>query len=388
MKSINLKRERNMKNFKLMATMGAGMESLVARELKEMGYATETENGRVFFDGTVEDIYRTNLWLRVADRIKIVVQEFDAKTFDQLFEKTKSFPWEDLLPYGANFPVNGRSKNSILHSVPTVQAITKKAIVKRLSEAYHTHSYLPETGQRYVLETAIDKNHVMITLDTTGDSLFKRGYRTEKGGAPLKETMAAALVKLAHWFTDNPFVDPTTGSGTIAIEAALIGRNIAPGLNREFDITDWDWFDKNIGQTLKVQARSMINFDEPLDITGYDIDENMIEIAKANAEAAGVGEDITFKQLAAADWSTDKINGVLVANPPYGERLGDEEAARKLYSQMGHIYNKMPTWSKYILTSDEEFETAFGKKATKKRKLYNGALKVDLYQYWGKKIRN
>ena len=377
-----------MKNFKLMATMGAGMESLVARELKEMGYATETENGRVFFDGTVEDIYRTNLWLRVADRIKIVVQEFDAKTFDQLFEKTEAFPWEDLLPYDANFPVNGRSKHSILHSVPTVQAITKKAIVKRLSEAYHAHSYLPETGQRYVLETAIDKNHVMITLDTTGDSLFKRGYRTEKGGAPLKETMAAALVKLAHWFTDNPFVDPTAGSGTIAIEAALIGRNIAPGLNREFDITDWDWFDKNIGQTLKAQARSMINFDEPLDITGYDIDENMIEIAKANAEAAGVGEDVTFKQLAAADWSTDKINGVLVANPPYGERLGDEDAARQLYSQMGYIYNKMPTWSKYILTSDEEFETAFGKKATKKRKLYNGALKVDLYQYWGKKIRN
>ncbi len=388
MKSINLKRELNMKNFKLMATMGAGMESLVARELKEMGYATETENGRVFFDGTVEDIYRTNLWLRVADRIKIVVQEFDAKTFDQLFEKTKAFPWEDLLPYDANFPVNGRSKHSILHSVPTVQAITKKAIVKRLSEAYHAHSYLPETGQRYVLETAIDKNHVMITLDTTGDSLFKRGYRTEKGGAPLKETMAAALVKLAHWFTDNPFVDPTAGSGTIAIEAALIGRNIAPGLNREFDITDWDWFDKNIGQTLKAQARSMINFDEPLDITGYDIDENMIEIAQANAEAAGVGEDVTFKQLAAADWSTDKINGVLVANPPYGERLGDEDAARQLYSQMGYIYNKMPTWSKYILTSDEEFETAFGKKATKKRKLYNGALKVDLYQYWGKKIRN
>src|SRR5699024_1856951 len=295
MKSINLKRELNMKNFKLMATMGAGMESLVARELKEMGYATETENGRVFFDGTVEDIYRTNLWLRVADRIKIVVQEFDAKTFDQLFEKTKAFPWEDLLPYDANFPVNGRSKHSILHSVPTVQAITKKAIVKRLSEAYHAHSYLPETGQRYVLETAIDKNHVMITLDTTGDSLFKRGYRTEKGGAPLKETMAAALVKLAHWFTDNPFVDPTAGSGTIAIEAALIGRNIAPGLNREFDITDWDWFDKNIGQTLKAQARSMINFDEPLDITGHDIDENMIEIAQANAEAAGVGEDVTFK---------------------------------------------------------------------------------------------
>lgn len=376
-----------MQTFKLMATMGAGLEALVARELKDMGYATQTENGRVFFQGTVEDIYRTNLWLRVADRVKIVVTEFDAKTFDQLFEKTKAFPWEDLLPYDAEFPVNGRSKNSILHSVPTVQAITKKAIVNRLTDAYHARGYLPETGNRFVLETAVDKDHVMITLDTTGDSLFKRGYRTEKGGAPLKETMAAALVNLAHRFTDNPFVDPTTGSGTIAIEAALIGRNIAPGLNREFDITQWDWFDKKIGETLKAQARQMIDFDVELDIEGFDIDENMIEIAKANAEAAGVGDDITFKQLAAKDWSTDKINGVLVANPPYGERLGDEDAARQLYSEMGHIYNNMPTWSKYILTSDEGFEEAFGAKATKKRKLYNGALKVDLYQYWGKKIR-
>lgn len=376
-----------MQTFKLMATMGAGLEALVARELKDMGYATQTENGRVFFQGTDEDIYRTNLWLRVADRVKIVVTEFDAKTFDQLFEKTKAFPWEDLLPYDAEFPVNGRSKNSILHSVPTVQAITKKAIVNRLTDAYHARGYLPETGNRFVLETAVDKDHVMITLDTTGDSLFKRGYRTEKGGAPLKETMAAALVNLAHWFTDNPFVDSTTGSGTIAIEAALIGRNIAPGLNREFDITQWDWFDKKIGETLKAQARQMIDFDVELDIEGFDIDENMIEIAKANAEAAGVGDDITFKQLAAKDWSTDKINGVLVANPPYGERLGDEDAARQLYSEMGHIYNNMPTWSKYILTSDEGFEEAFGAKATKKRKLYNGALKVDLYQYWGKKIR-
>lgn len=376
-----------MQTFKLMATMGAGLEALVARELKDMGYATQTENGRVFFQGTVEDIYRTNLWLRVADRVKIVVTEFDAKTFDQLFEKTKAFPWEDLLPYDAEFPVNGRSKNSILHSVPTVQAITKKAIVNRLTDAYHARGYLPETGNRFVLETAVDKDHVMITLDTTGDSLFKRGYRTEKGGAPLKETMAAALVKLAHWFTDNPFVDPTTGSGTIAIEAALMGRNIAPGLNREFDISQWDWFDKNISQKLKAEARQMIDFDVELDIEGYDIDGSMIEIAKANADAAGVGDDITFKQLAAKDWSTDKINGIIVANPPYGERLGDEDAAEQLYAQMGHIYNQMPTWSKYILTSDENFEEAFGAKATKKRKLYNGAMKVDLYQYWGKKIR-
>ncbi|MGN1294147.1 THUMP domain-containing class I SAM-dependent RNA methyltransferase, partial [Weissella soli] len=178
------------------------------------------------------------------------------------------------------------------------------------------------------------------------------------------------------------------GSGTIPIEAALIGRNIAPGLNREFDISAWDWFDPAIGERLKAEARAAIKLDEPLDITGYDIDGSMIEIAKANAEAAGVGDDIVFEQLAAKDWSTNKINGVLVANPPYGERLGDEDSVRLLYSEMGAIYRQMPTWSKYILTSDEGFEEAYGERATKKRKLYNGALKVDLYQYWGKKIRN
>lgn len=377
-----------MQKFKLMATMSAGLESLVAKELKDLGYQVQTENGRVKFEGTMEDIYRVNLWLRVADRIKIIVTEFEAKTFEELFQGVKQYPWEDLLPYDAEFPVNGRSKNSILHSVPTVQSITKKAIVEHMTEAYHARGYLPESGNRFVLETAIDKDHIMVTLDTTGDSLFKRGYRTEKGGAPLKETMAAALVLLAHWFTDNPFVDPVVGSGTIPIEAALIGRNIAPGLNREFDISAWDWFDPAIGERLKAEARAAIKLDEPLDITGYDIDGSMIEIAKANAEAAGVGDDIVFEQLAAKDWSTNKINGVLVANPPYGERLGDEDSVRLLYSEMGAIYRQMPTWSKYILTSDEGFEEAYGERATKKRKLYNGALKVDLYQYWGKKIRN
>ncbi len=377
-----------MQKFKLMATMSAGLESLVAKELKDLGYQVQTENGRVKFEGTMEDIYRVNLWLRVADRIKIIVTEFEAKTFEELFQGVKQYPWEYLLPYDAEFPVNGRSKNSILHSVPTVQSITKKAIVEHMTEAYHARGYLPESGNRFVLETAIDKDHVMVTLDTTGDSLFKRGYRTEKGGAPLKETMAAALVMLAHWFTDNPFVDPVVGSGTIPIEAALIGRNIAPGLNREFDISAWDWFDPAIGERLMAEARAAIKFDEPLDITGYDIDGSMIEIAKANAEAAGVGDDIVFEQLAAKDWSTNKINGVLVANPPYGERLGDEDSVRLLYSEMGAIYRQMPTWSKYILTSDEGFEEAYGERATKKRKLYNGALKVDLYQYWGKKIRN
>ncbi len=376
-----------MEIFNLIATMGSGMESLVANELKEMGYSTETENGRVRFAGDISDIYRTNLWLRVADRIKIVVAEFEAKTFDDLFEKTKKIEWDKYIPYDGIFPVNGRSRNSILHSVPTVQAITKKAIATKLMDTYHSNYDLPETNNLYTIETAINKDKVMITLDTTGDSLFKRGYRIEKGEAPLKETMAAALCKLSHWFSDNPLVDPVTGSGTIPIEMALIAKNIAPGLNREFAISDWDWFDKTIGENLKNEARKMIDNDIKLDISGYDIDPNMIAIAKKNAEKAGVLSDINFEVLPLNEFKTEKINGIIIANPPYGQRLSDEESIKIIYEDMGYIYNKMPTWSKYILTSDELFEEYYGKKATKKRKLYNGALKVDLYQYWGKKIR-
>lgn len=375
------------KTFKLMATAAAGIEALVGQELKDLGYSVEVENGRVRFEGTVRDILKTNLWLRTADRIKIVVAEFDAFTFDQLFESTKAIKWDELLPYDAEFPVQGRSRNSKIHSVPSAQAIVKKAIVNSLSETYHTRANLPETGNLFPLEVMINKDHVILTLDTTGSSLFKRGYRLEKGGAPLKENMAAALVMLSHWYPDMPFVDPVTGSGTIPIEAALIARNIAPGFNRDFVIEKWDWVDKSISEELRAEADAMADYDSELDITGYDIDGDMIEIAKANALEAGLGDDITFKQLAAKDWETDKKNGVIVANPPYGERLGDEDTVHQLYKEMGQTYRPLKTWSKYILTSDLEFEKYYAERATKKRKLYNGALRTDLFQYWGRKER-
>ncbi|MCM0598493.1 THUMP domain-containing class I SAM-dependent RNA methyltransferase [Periweissella fabalis] len=378
----------NDKKFNLMATAAAGIEALVGKELRDLGYDVEVENGRVRFQGTVKDIIRTNLWLRTADRIKIVVTEFDAVTFDELFEQTKAYKWDELLPFDAEFPVQGRSRNSVLHSVPTAQAIVKKAIASQLSEEYHVRTMLPESGSLFQLEVMINKDHVMITLDTTGDSLFKRGYRTEKGGAPLKENMAAALVTLAHWYPDQPFVDPVCGSGTIPIEAALIARNIAPGFNRDFAIEKWDWVDKQISEDLRAEADEAADYDIELDITGYDIDENMIAIAKSNALEAGLAQDITFKQLAAKDWHTDKKNGILVANPPYGERLLDADAVHQLYKEMGQVYRPMQTWSKYILTSDLEFEKYYGERATKKRKLYNGALRTDFFQYWGKKERN
>lgn len=375
------------KTYHLMATAAAGLESLVGKELERLGYEHQVENYRVRFDGTQKDILNTNIWLRTADRIKIIVGEFDATTFDQLFEGVKALPWEDYLNYDSEFPVAGRSKKSELFSVPDVQAITKKAIVNRLQESYHIRTRLPENGYFAQLEVMIDKDHVMVTLDTTGESLFKRGYRVNKGGAPLKENFAAALVLLTNWHPDRPFVDPTTGSGTIAIEAALIGRNIAPGLIRDFDIESMDWFDKKLSDEVRDAAEAQADYDRTLDIEGFDIDENMVDIARENAKHAGLGQDITFKQLAAKDWTTDKLNGVLVTNPPYGERLGELEAARELYEQMGSVYRNLPSWSKYILTSDLEFEKSYGEKATKRRKLYNGALRVDYFQYWGKRVR-
>lgn len=377
-----------MQKYQLIATAAAGVEALVGKELRELGYQTQVENGRVRFEGTMSDVLRTNLWLRIADRVKIVVGEFDARNFDELFEQTKALAWEDLLPLDANFPVEGKSHHSQLHHVPTVQAMVKKAIVERLSQVYHRRTRLPETGATYPLEVAIAKDHVLLTLDTSGSSLFKRGYRQAKGGAPLKENLAAALVSLAHWFPDNPFVDPVCGSGTIPIEAALIGYNIAPGLNREFAAERWvNLVPAGLSDDLRDAALDAANYDVELDITGYDIDGQMIEIAKANARAAGLSQEITFKQLAVKDWHTDKLNGVLVANPPYGERLSDLASVRELYRQMGQLYRAMPTWSKYILTADLEFETYYGAPATKRRKLYNGALRTDLFQYWGKKQR-
>lgn len=375
-------------NFKLIATCAAGIESIVGNELKHLGYKVNVENGRVRFDGDVADIAKTNLWLRTADRIKIVVGEFTAKTFEELFQGVESLNWEDFLPLDAEFPVAGKSQKSTLHNVPSVQAITKKAIVTKMSTVYHRRTKLPETGALYPIEVAINKDKVLITLDTTGSSLFKRGYRVNKGGAPLKENMAAALVLLARWYPEMPFVDPVCGSGTIPIEAALIGCNIAPGLKRNFAFEDWDWVDKDIIKQAREQAQAAIKKDIDLDISGYDIDGSMIEIAKENAVQAGVQDIVNFKQMAVKDFKTDKINGVIVANPPYGERLSDKEHVHQLYQQMGKLYQPLTSWSKYILTSDLQFEQFYGTKATKRRKLYNSSLRTDFFQYWGKKIRN
>lgn len=370
-----------MKKYTLYTTMGAGFESVVAKELQTLGYETRTENGRVFFEGTQEDIVKTNLWLRTADRVKILLKEFKALDFDTLYNEVYAFDWAQLLPVDAKFPVQGRAVRSKLHSEPDVQSIVKKAIVDKMTDQYHRRGFLPETGSEYPLDIHIYKDIARISLDTTGESLFKRGYRVEHGGAPMKENFAAGLLRLTPYNGTHPLIDPMTGSGTLAIEAALIAKNIAPGTWRKFAFDNFDWFDPTLHQKLLEDAKTMI---KPLEapIWASDIDQSVLEIAKLNAHNAGVLQDIRFKQVAVKDFTTDLENGIIIANPPYGKRLKDRKGAEELYKQMGDVLGKYTDFSQYYLTADPNFEKFFGAKATKKRKLFNGNLRVDFYQYW------
>ena len=376
--------------FKLIATAAAGLEAVVGRELRDLGYDCQVENGRVRFDGDLLAIIQSNLWLRAADRIKIIVGQFPASTFEELFQGVYGLDWENYLPLGCKFPISkAKCVKSKLHNEPSVQAISKKAVVKKLQQHFHRPEGVPlqETGAEFKIEVSILKDQATVMIDTTGSSLFKRGYRVEKGGAPIKENMAAAILLLTNWYPDKPLIDPTCGSGTFCIEAAMMARKIAPGLKRTFAFEEWNWVDKSIAQQARQKAQDAIVRDMELDISGFDIDSRMIDIAKKNAFAAGVEADIHFKQMRLQDLKTDKINGVILSNPPYGERLLDDDAIAKLYREMGETFAPLDTWSKFILTSDEQFEMRFGRQADKKRKLYNGTLKVDLYQFFGKRVK-
>ena len=378
------------KQFELIATAAAGLEAVVGRELRELGYDCQVENGRVRFKGDVRAIIETNLWLRAADRIKIVVGSFPARTFEELFQGVFALDWDQYLPLGARFPISkAKCVKSKLYNEPSVQAISKKAVVKKLQKHYARPEGVPliENGPEFKIEVSILKDQATILIDTTGSSLFKRGYRTEKGGAPIKENMAAAILQLSNWYPDKPLVDPTCGSGTFCIEAAMMARQIAPGLRRTFSFEEWNWVDNRLIQEVRTEASKKINRDIVLDIMGTDIDARMVEIAKENAQKAGVASDITFKQMRVQDLRSEKINGVIISNPPYGERLSDDAGVTKLYAEMGEVFEPLKTWSKFILTSDENFEKKFGRQADKKRKLYNGTLKVDLYQFFGERVR-
>lgn len=378
------------KHFKLVATVAAGLESVVGKEMRALGFDCQIDNGKVYFEGDIKAIAKTNLWLRSADRIKIIVGQFPARTFEELFQGVYALDWENYLPLGAKFPISkARCVRSKLHNEPSVQAISKKAVVKKLQKHYHRPEGVPlqEIGSEFNIEVSILKDQATIMIDTTGSSLFKRGYRSQKGGAPIKENMAAAILELSNWYPDKPLVDPTCGSGTFCIEAALIGMNIAPGFNRSFAFEEWSWVDKDVISSVRDEAESLANYDIKLDISGFDIDGRMVEIAKKNAEEAGLADVITFKQMRLQDFRTDKVNGVIVSNPPYGERLLDDKAVDILYNEMGQTFKPLKTWSQFILTSDEAFEKKFGRQADKKRKLYNGTMKVELYQFFGERIK-
>ena len=374
-----------MTTFKLVATAAMGLEAIVAEEVKALGYETTTENGKVYFEGDERAIARANTWLRVADRVKIVAAQFPARTFDQLFENTKAIEWEKFLPVDAAFPVQGKSVKSTLFSVPDCQAIVKKAIVERLKLAYKRIGFLDESGATYKIEISILKDVATITIDTSGAGLHKRGYRHGQGEAPLKETLAAALVKISKWSPNRPFVDPFCGSGTIPIEAAMIGQNIAPGFNRDFHSEAWAWMPQKIWDDVRNEAEDLADYDQHLEIIGSDIDHKMIQIAEQNSFESGFADLISFKQMQASDFTTNLMDGVMIGNPPYGERIGEVEEIEKAISDLGHLMENYSSWSVYMLSSMENFENLYGRKATKKRKLFNGFIRTDYYQFWGKR---
>jgi putative N6-adenine-specific DNA methylase len=378
---------KKLTKYTLIATAAMGIEALVAREVKSLGFEdVQVENGRVLFKADEDGIVKANLWLRTADRVKLRVGEFKATSFDELFEKTKALPWHMFIPRNGQFPVTGKSQKSKLFSVSDCQAIVKKAIVDKLKTIQNVQGMLIEDGPLFRVEVSILKDIVTLTIDTTGrEGLHKRGYRVEQGEAPLKETLAASLILLTNWNADLPFVDPFCGSGTIPIEAALIGQNIAPGSFRSFASEEWHWIGKKRWNEARQEADDMANYDQKLEIIGSDIDHRMINVSKANADEIGLADSISFKQMQVKDFTTRLDYGYVVTNPPYGERLNDRPYVEKLYADMGQVYTKLDTWSVYVLTSHEGFEQFYGKPATKKRKLFNGFIKTDYYQYFGKR---
>ena len=372
-----------MSRFELVATATFGLESLVADELRKLGYGnTQVENGKVTFSGDALAICRTNLWLRTAARVRVKVGEFKATTFDQLFEKTKALPWAEFIPANAQFPVEGRSVQSTLFSVSDCQSIVKKAVVESL-KSEHKLQWFPEDGPLMKIEVALLKDMATLTIDTTGPGLHQRGYRALATGAPLKETLAAALVLLARWYPDIAFIDPFCGSGTIPIEAALIGMNMAPGLKRSFASEKWPWVPSTLWEQARTEAQDLITTDQPDYLVGTDIDEGALKIARHNAQMAGVTGSIHFQRLEVKDLTTSKKYGKLITNPPYGERFGEEDEIDQLYRELAQAKKSLDTWSFYVLTSYPKLEKTFGGKATKRRKLYNGNIETQYYQYFG-----
>jgi putative N6-adenine-specific DNA methylase len=367
----------------LIATAAFGLEAVVAHEVKNLGYPeVQVENGKVTFEADLGALARANLWLRTADRVRLKVGEFQAASFEELFEKTKALPWADFIPENGTFPVEGKSVKSQLFSVSDCQAIVKKAVVESLKKRYKKE-WFEEKGPLYKIEVALLKDIATLTIDTSGPGLHKRGYRDWIGVAPIKETLAAALIQLSYWNPDRVLVDPLCGSGTIPIEAALIGMNIAPGMNRTFACEEWPLIPRKIWREARAETHDLAQYDRKLSIMGTDIDGEILKVARRNAQEADVADQIHFQEMPLKDWRSSKKYGVIICNPPYGERLSERQEVEKLYREMGKVFTAHDTWSYYVITSHKEFEKLFGRKADKKRKLYNGAMETHYYQFFG-----
>lgn len=367
----------------LIATAAFGLESIVARELKGLGYdELVVENGRVLFTTDELGICRTNLWLRSSDRVLLRMGSFEARTFEELFQQTKSLPWEEWLPEDANFPVQGKSVKSQLFSVSDCQAIVKKAIVERLKEKYG-RNWFEETGPRYQIEVGLLNNKVTLTIDTSGPGLHKRGYRQLAGEAPLKETLAAAMIQLSFWRKERALIDPFCGTGTISIEAALIAQNRAPGLKRSFAAEKWPNIPKTLWQEAWQEALDLWERNVPLHIYGSDIDPNALALARKHAIEAGVDEVIHFQRLPVAEVRSRFKYGHMIANPPYGERLGDVTKVEELYRELGETFNRLDNWSLHMLTTHQFPERLIGRRWDKSRKLYTGRLECHYFQFFG-----
>lgn len=369
-----------MTDYKLTATAAFGLESVVARELKWLGIEkVSVDNGRIAFSGSEDDIARANINLRCADRVLIEMGRFPASDFEELFQGARAISWEDLIPFGSIIKVLGRSVRSKLSSVPALQSVAKKAIIESMKRK-HLFDQFPEKGPVFSIEISLQKDIATIYLDTTGPGLNKRGYRTGTGEAALKETLAAGLVYLTRWKPGIALTDPFCGSGTIPIEAAMVGRDIAPGINRRFVSEDWPLISPDIWQKSRQDARDKVRNPE-MSITASDMDGSMIVKARRNARHAGVQQSIHFMTRDVRDVSLGPEKGFIICNPPYGERSGDKKAAAELVTVMNQTFSRFPTWTCYIFTGFEDFERYYGRRADSNRKLYNGKIKCYLYGF-------
>jgi hypothetical protein len=373
--------------YELFAPCHFGLEAVLKREIIDLGYeVTEVVDGRVSFEGDEEAIARCNVFLRTTERVMLKVGSFKAVTFDELFEKTKALPWENFIPKDGKFWVKKASSiKSKLFSPSDIQRIVKKAIVDRLSGKYNILRF-PEDGSEYPIRITILKDEVTVGLDTSGESLHKRGYRRLTVKAPITETLAAALISLTPWKKDRLLIDPFCGSGTIPIEAALIGLNIAPGMKRDFQAMAWDnILPKSLFKEAKKEAEDLIDRETKLSIQGYDLDTSALDAARGNLSLAGLEGNIHFQQRDMRDISSAKKYGFIITNPPYGERLEEKEAMPQLYREMGKAFQKLDEWSYYIITGFEDAPKYFGRKPDKNRKIYNGMMKTYFYSYQGAK---